>query len=307
MGKKIQMFKDNMILKNKKLNTRAKILGLILLFPLVATNIMDIIEIFGKQAFLSNDALYIFPNVNSRLIQELILNNISFIGIFIGIPLGFLLGYILTIVYLWFIKKFKKRNPIMFGLVRSESDLSSIKTLLFRAFYAGFLTMSILFIIIENNYLASLWWKDIDDFNVMMGDQRFGIYSETFLLPWLWLVLAITIALMVAIWSILDSGLISIKNINQFYKLKRVEQAGKLYDRIIKGYVGVSLLISWILWIMKLNTGIAVLPINTVVIILFFIIILEYFKPLSNKLIQNATKKVFPNVRIILVDIREVE
>ena len=91
----------------------------------------------------------------------------------------------------------------------------------------------------------------------------------------------------------------------QFNQFKRIDQVGKLLDRIIKGYVGISLLISWILWIMKLNIGITVMPINTMIIMLFFIIILDYFKPLSKSVILTATKKVFPDIREILVDIKE--
>ena len=58
---------------------------------------------------------------------------------------------------------------------------------------------------------------------------------------------------------------------------------------------------------MKFNIGIAVMPINTMIIMLFFIIILDYFKPLSKNVILIATKKVFPDIKDLLVEIYRVE
>lgn len=308
--------KENFVIGNKKLNIRMLFIGLIFCIAFLSTFIKDLVIIIDEKAYLQNDSLYIFPPINSKLIQNFILNNLTIIGVILGIPIGFLISYIITLIYLWlfkkyqwffkkFLKKYYEKEKYTFGFVEIDPQTTSITTILFRATIAGFLTMSLLFIYIENNYFSVFWWKNLNDYQTTIATQPSGLYSELILLPWLWISLAISSALLVACWIILDSGLIIIKKKSSHKRYRSVGKVGNYFYKYLKGFVTLSLLISWLLFFLQINVGIAVLPINSLIYFVLFVIILDYFKPFTRNIVMKGARKIFPSIDFLTIETKQ--
>ena len=297
--------------KNKKsaplivnpLKFRILTFGTLVLLAIIYVIIKDLVYLFSEDAFNKNDAIYVFPPSNSFLVQKFILNCLILIGVFIGVLLGLLLAYFITLIYLRFISLFVKPNNFEFGYTKIEPSLTPIITILIRALFMGFFTMSILFVFVENNTLSSFWWINAGDYQTLITNQVFGIYSEEILLPWSWISVIITFALSIACWVILDLGLIVVRKKSRHLNYKSVSKVGDIIYKALKGYVGISIILSWILFISRINTGIAVFPINAFFFSILILFILDWFKPFSNKFITRAIIKNYPNIKEFRVNI----
>lgn len=294
------------------LKFRILIFGTLILLAIITVIIKDLVYLFSEDAFNKNDALYVFPPSSSFLVQKFILNCLVLIGLIIGVLLGLLLAYFITLIYLRFIsfsrkikimKRLVKPNNFEFGYIKIEPLLTPIKTILIRALFMGFFTMSILFVFVENNALSSFWWINAGDYQTVITNQAFGIYSEEILLPWLWISVIITFTLSTACWVILDLGLIVARKKSRHLNYKSVSKVGDIIYKVIKGYVGISIILSWVLFIFRINTGIAVFPWNAFFFSILILFVLDWFKPSSNKFITRAIFKIYPDIKVFRVNI----
>ncbi len=294
MRKVIKKLKENSLFK------RLFFSCLVLMVPLIIVLIFDIANLIKDNG---KDALYTFPPVDSFNYQKFILSNLNLFGVLIGLLIGFYLSYIFIYGYLWIMKKLHKLDEKKVGFVITKSDLFSIKTLIWRILIAALLTYSFLIIFVENETLSKFWWISNLDYNNHLEKTPFGNYSEFIHLPWQWISLTMAMALLVACWTIIDSGLVSIKDIERYPNFKDAERVGNFYYRIVKGYIGISIIISWIWMILEFNIGLAILPFNVIFYFIPFIVALDYFRNFSNKLIFSAVKKIFPNINLINIKI----
>lgn len=297
---------------SKKIKYRILTFGTLILFGIIVIIGTDLVNLFTEDAFSDNDAVYIFPPINSFLVQKFILNCLILVGVVVGIILGLIVAYFLTFIILWFVstssknkimKRLVKPDNFEFGFVKIEPSLTPITTILLRAFFMGFFTMSILFVFVENDTLSSFFWIDLLIYQTTITNQTFGIYSEDILLPWSWISVIITFTLSIACWIILDSGLIVIRKKSRHLNYKNVSKVGDIVYKAIKGYVGISIILSWILFIFRINTGITVFPMNAFLFSILILFILDWMRPFSNKLIKKAITKNFPNIKEFIVDI----
>ena len=226
--------------------------------------------------------------------------------------MGLILAYFIILIYLRFIsfshkikimKRLVKPNNFEFGYAKIEPSLTPIITILIRALFMGFFTMSILVVFVENNALSSFWWINSGDYQTVIINQAFGIYSEEILLPWLWISVMITFTLSIACWVILDLGLIVARKKSRHLNYKSVRKVGDIIYKAIKGYVGISIILSWILFIFRINIGIAVFPGNVFFFSILILFILDWFKPFSNKFITRAIRKNYPDIKEFRVNI----
>lgn len=306
--------------KNKKsvfsivntLKFRIFIFGTLILLAIITIIIKDLAYLFSEEVFNKNDAIYVFPPSNSFLVQKFILNCLVLIGLIIGVLLGLILAYFIILIYLRFIsfshkikimKRLVKPNNFEFGYAKIEPSLTPIITILIRALFMGFFTMSILVVFVENNALSSFWWINSGDYQTVIINQAFGIYSEEILLPWLWISVMITFTLSIACWVILDLGLIVARKKSRHLNYKSVRKVGDIIYKAIKGYVGISIILSWILFIFRINIGIAVFPGNVFFFSILILFILDWFKPFSNKFITRAIRKNYPDIKEFRVNI----
>lgn len=291
--------KDNN--KKKKYN-RFLISFLLLAIPLIVLLIGDILHTIEQNGSDKNGALYKFIPGDTEFEQRFFLNNMNLIGLLIGFLIGLFLTYILTYFYLLIMKKFFKVKTV--GLAKKTSDRMPLKTFISRVIIAALLTASFIFIFLENEFLAKFWWKDLDDYNYYLKHQSEGKYSEYFHLPWQWIAITITIILLIPCWTILDSGLVLIKEIEQYDNFKETDRVGNYFYDFVKGYVGISIVITWIIMILTLNVGLAVLPINTLVYFLPFVAALDLINGFSRKLVTSAASKVY-ELKLIDIEINK--
>ncbi|MFX1277316.1 MAG: hypothetical protein ACFFAT_20025 [Promethearchaeota archaeon] len=270
----------------------------VLIITLLIIESLSYIDILIKKDNLKRDALYKFIPGDSRTVQEFFLGIMNPVGLLIGFIIGILLTYLLIYIYLLILKKF--RNTKIVGFIRIKSDMMSLKTFVSRVILAGFLTMSLLLVFVENEYFATFWWKHLDEYNYYLQHESNGKYGEIFSIPWQWIALTITMTLLIPCWIILDSGLVSVHEFKQYDNFKDTERVGDFYYNMVKGYVGISLFISWILMMLSGNIGFIVLPLNTFFYCIPFIAALDLMRNFTRKLVASAARKVY---KLQLIDL----
>jgi hypothetical protein len=157
----------------------------------------------------------------------------------ISIVFGLLMGYVLGPVFLYIQKKFIGRKMV-YAIVDKPHD-KPFKRAIFKAFFPALLTLNISLILINNESIRFLVTGSIDP------DIT---YLYTALIALFYIAAGIALGLFSPIWFLLDSGIVFMKK-EDIGINPEILNIGRGYSNILKGYAGISVLLTFYLFIIE--------------------------------------------------------
>ena len=145
----------------------------------------------------------------------------------------------------------------------------------------------------ENDTLMRLWLTP-DGLSNMEGTE--GQYLNFVFVPWYWVPIFITALVFALCSAIMDAGLVSVKQLSGQSEFSDTERVGDKIFSIVKGYAGISVIMSFIVLIQspRGNEGSLVLfPIFALCFILHIIVAIDVFRNIGKKWVFKAAKKYY--------------
>jgi hypothetical protein len=156
-----------------------------------------------------------------------------------SIIFGFLTGYLLGPFFLYIQKKMKGKK-MLYHIV--DKPNTKHKRTIFQAFFPALLTLNISFILIENEFVRYL---------VTGSTTEDLTYLYTALIAVFYISSAIALTLFSPVWFLNDSGIIFLKK-EEIETNPEILNIGRWYSNVIKGYAGISVLLTFYSFIFRL-------------------------------------------------------
>lgn len=158
-----------------------------------------------------------------------------------SVVFSILMGYILGPVFLYIQKKILGRKMV-YAIVDKSND-KPFKRALFKAFFPALLTLNISFILISNEFIITLVTGYTGDPDIT--------YAYTALIAVFYIASGIALGLFSPIWILNDSGIVFMKK-EDINNNPEIQNIGRWYSNLLKGYAGISVLLTFYLFILEL-------------------------------------------------------
>ncbi|TXT60292.1 MAG: membrane protein of unknown function [Promethearchaeota archaeon] len=286
MCKKLYInFNEYIFIMNNK-----KVLRIFLLCFILSISII-LIQIFNNltDSWMNQYKFYSLPFGENAGQQAVFFYLLAIITPYISILMGYGLAYLIVRIYCRFSKYSKRIEFIGYANIdRSGKYLR--RRYLIQILFAVLLCTNIWILLVGDDMLMRLWLTN-EGQSEMLGNQ--GEYRNFVFIPWYWVPLVITTLVFSTSVVIMDSGLVSIKKLHGHSEFSDTERVGDRIFGIIKGYAGISVIISFIILIQSPKgneLSLVLYPISALFMILPFIIAIDLFRNIGKKWIFKATK-----------------
>jgi len=240
----------------------------------------------------ANDNFYKLPFGNTNYVHQLFFYLFAYLIPYLAIFLGYALAYLAVRLFCKF-SKFSKRIQFV-GYAQTERTGKYLKRrYLIQILFAVLLCINIWVIIVDNDFLMQFWLTQAG-LDHMLGPQ--GQYFNFVFVPWYWTPIFLT-ALVFALCSvIMDSGLVSVKKLSGQSEFSDTERVGDKLFSIVKGYAGISVVLSFIILIQSPKgneTSLVLFPIFALCFVLHVIVAIDLFRNIGKKWVFKASKRYY--------------
>ena len=232
--------------------------------------------------------LYVLPFGETATDQQLFFFILAMTLPYLAIIIGFGLSYIVVIIYMRLIKLNKRFEFIGFSKVIQSEKLPKRRYLI-HIIFGVLLSLNIWMIILGSDYLG-IWVAE--EYKDIMYDES-GKLNNFPMVPWYWVPIFITTLMFALCSAIIDSGLVTVKKIPEHKMFSDTERVGDKIFGIVKGYAGISVILSFIL-ILQTPLGremsLVLYPILILIFLFPMIIAIDLLKDIGRRLIYKAIK-----------------
>jgi hypothetical protein len=183
---------------------------------------------------------YTFPPFATGADQEAFFMGIMFLLPLLMIPLGVLLSSLFISLYLRLYKHSKKIQFI--GFARIQPGAAATRKRYLNQMIFGVLLCINVWVLLFQTGAFSFWVLPGRE----MIDPDTGRMFTFPMEPWWWLPISVTVLVISVAYCILDSGLVYVKRIVEHPQFSDTERVGSQLWNLIKGYAGISVVVSFI-------------------------------------------------------------
>lgn len=167
------------------------------------------------------------------------------------------------------------------------------KRYIIQIIFAVLLCVNIWIVLVSNENIMKFWLTE-EGIETMEGSE--GQYYNFVFVPWYWIPAFITSLVFAMSIVIVDSGLVLVRKLHGQTDFSDTERVGDKMFSIIKGYAGISVILSFIQLIQSPRgneASLVLYPLLALIIILPFIFAIDLFRGFGIKLIFSAVKSYY--------------
>ena len=237
--------------------------------------------------------LYTIPFSEIGWQQAIFFNLIAFLVPYLMIFLGYVLAFIVVLIYTR-LTKLSKRIEFVGYANTDRSGHYLRRRYIIQIFFATLLATNV-WISLVTNPAVMVFFLTEEAQGIMYSESGAMYNFPMIALYWVPLVVVVPIIAMCAVMQ--DSGLVSIKKLSGQSEFADTERIGDKLFGLVKGYAGISVIISFFMLIQSPMGGelsLVLYPLLAMIMLLHLIIAIDLFRNMGRKLIFKAAKRVYP-------------
>lgn len=245
------------------------------------------ISLFSLGDKVLKNKIYTVPIGETGVQQQFLLNLLWVLLPYLALLIGYGLAYLIVRLYAQFSKISQRIEFMGFARVK-RSRKAVMRRYIYQLLYGVLLCMNIFFIFVQNENFLKFWVAE--DYQSQMYHTDGRLYNFP-MVPWYWVPLFITVFIFTVCWSMIDSGLVSVKKIWGYGDFLDTERVGSIAFGIVKGYAGISVIITFLVILQSplgLEGSLVVYPLIAFIQLLQFIIAIDLSKNIGRKLIWKG-------------------